>query len=485
MSKGQFTMDNLKLASSTEVLNMLKKKGTEDEYILFSGIVDKVNRRGKHQTRVLLITNRAIYNLAENYKCKRRIAMEDVESMNIDQSQDEVVINVPKEYEYKFISDMREQIAVVLVQAVENYEKRKLQVTRTGSEHDKKEEETPIWRGEKVSLKDFSVLKLLGKGAFGEVYQVKKKDSGNVYAMKILSKQFIADNQKIEHTMVERTILAVFDNPFIMTLRFAFQTKTKLYLVMDYYHGGMLLSHLDKAQRFTEDQARFIVAEVACALGHLHSCNFIYRDLKPDNILMDLDGHICLTDFGLAKQVDPNNPYATTFVGTPDYIAPEIINQQPHGPAVDWWSLGVLLYELVIGRPPFNSDNINTIFENILNTEPIFPDDIPISATCKHLITRLLIKDPTERLGSGDADVEDIIRHTFFDSIDFDKLLDKEAIPAYQPQTSKDKSGASDPLAHSFKVDWNYSVGGNTGTLENNDFKGFTFVNSGGVSHKP
>eukprot|EP00475_Leptophrys_vorax_P004150 TRINITY_DN1247_c0_g1_i1.p1 TRINITY_DN1247_c0_g1~~TRINITY_DN1247_c0_g1_i1.p1 ORF type:complete len:412 (-),score=98.89 TRINITY_DN1247_c0_g1_i1:475-1710(-) len=320
MSKGQFTMDNLKLASSTEVLNMLKKKGTEDEYILFSGIVDKVNRRGKHQTRVLLITNRAIYNLAENYKCKRRIAMEDVESMNIDQSQDEVVINVPKEYEYKFISDMREQIAVVLVQAVENYEKRKLQVTRTGSEHDKKEEETPIWRGEKVSLKDFSVLKLLGKGAFGEVYQVKKKDSGNVYAMKILSKQFIADNQKIEHTMVERTILAVFDNPFIMTLRFAFQTKTKLYLVMDYYHGGMLLSHLDKAQRFTEDQARFIVAEVACALGHLHSCNFIYRDLKPDNILMDLDGHICLTDFGLAKQVDPNNPYATTFVGTPDYI---------------------------------------------------------------------------------------------------------------------------------------------------------------------
>jgi len=174
---------------------------------------------------------------------------------------------------------------------------------------------------------------------------------------------------------------------------------------MDYYHGGMLLSHLDKRQRFTEEQARFIVAEVACALGHLHSCNFIYRDLKPDNILMDAEGHICLTDFGLAKKVNPDNPISTTFVGTPDYIAPEIINQLPHGPAVDWWSMGVLLYELVIGRPPFNSDNINQIFENIVNTEAVFPDDIPISSNLKHLISRLLIKDPADRLGTSDGDV--------------------------------------------------------------------------------
>lgn len=172
----------------------------------------------------------------------------------------------------------------------------------------------------KVTIDDFDLLKVLGRGAFGKVIQVRKKDSGKIYAMKVLKKNMVYQRKQVAHTQAERKILEAAQHPFLMGLRFAFQSETKLYLLMDFYKGGELFFHLQKKKRFSEDEARIIVAEVALALGHLHSKNFIYRDLKPENILMHESGHVCLTDFGLAKELDPDQTEARTMCGTPEYL---------------------------------------------------------------------------------------------------------------------------------------------------------------------
>eukprot|EP00475_Leptophrys_vorax_P019699 TRINITY_DN26_c0_g2_i4.p1 TRINITY_DN26_c0_g2~~TRINITY_DN26_c0_g2_i4.p1 ORF type:complete len:524 (-),score=131.43 TRINITY_DN26_c0_g2_i4:73-1644(-) len=516
MSRAHGNPDKLRLAANSTVVKMIAKKGTEDENVVFSAIVEKVNRRDKHQSRALLITSRALYNLApDNFKCKRRMPLEDIDSLIISTTSDEMIVHMPNEneYDYKLISEAKDQIALVLADVIDKYQGRKLKVTRvkdksipfTGKD---KSQSTPTQGDnkenneddeddgdsmmpeskEKVSLKDFELLHLLGKGAFGKVVKVKKRGTENIFAMKILKKKFIYENQQIEHTLVERAILSAFDNPFIMTLRYAFQTKDKLFLVMDFYQGGELYHHLEKKQRFSEEEARFIIAEIACAIGHLHSLDFIYRDLKPENILVDTEGHVCLTDFGLAKRVEPDEPLATTFVGTPQYIAPEIVNQQPHGKSVDWWSLGILLYELVVGVPPFHSDNMNELFQKIIKAPLRFPppEMIPMSIELKHLISRvcqwllctinifsqLLIRDPAERLGTGEGDIEDIIRHPFFATIDWDKLFAKEIIPPYQPaMSSKEKD--VEHIPHSLAETMTFNVSSNN-TMAN--LPNFTFV---------
>jgi hypothetical protein len=198
----------------------------------------------------------------------------------------------------------------------------------------------------KLSLNDFDLLKVVGKGAFGKVMLVRKKDgvgAGQIYAMKVLKKSVVASLGQIEHTKSEREILFVIRHPYIVRLRFSFQNEEKLFLVTDYYNGGSLYSHLKKVKFFSEDRARFYGAELLSALDHLHQQHIIYRDLKLENILMDHVGHIALTDFGLSKQDIDKTGGATTFCGTAEYIAPELLNNQKYGKAVDWWSFGILL----------------------------------------------------------------------------------------------------------------------------------------------
>jgi tRNA A-37 threonylcarbamoyl transferase component Bud32 len=199
---------------------------------------------------------------------------------------------------------------------------------------------------EKLTVADFDLLKIVGKGAFGKVMLVRKKnsqDEGKVYAMKVLRKDVIAAKGQIEHTKSERDILFEVRHPYIVRLRYAFQSDDKLYLVTDYYNGGTLFYHLRKSRHFTEERARFYAAELLSALDHLHKLNIIYRDLKLENVLMDHQGHLALTDFGLSKQNIDVTGGATTFCGTAEYIAPELLKGQKYGPAVDWWSFGILL----------------------------------------------------------------------------------------------------------------------------------------------
>lgn len=218
----------------------------------------------------------------------------------------------------------------------------------------KKEE----WESEEsLGVDDFEYLKVVGRGAFGKVMQVRKKSSGAIYAMKILKKVDVIAKGQVEHTMAEKEILCLVNHPFVVSLRFSFQTKEKLYIITDYYNGGSLFFHLRKTRQFTEERAKFYGAELLSGLAHLHSQNIIYRDLKLENVLMDHLGHIAITDFGLSKQDIGRGGGATTFCGTPEYLAPELLQNVPYGPGVDWWSFGIILFEMVHGSTPFYNKN--------------------------------------------------------------------------------------------------------------------------------
>jgi len=214
----------------------------------------------------------------------------------------------------------------------------------------------------KVGKDDFELLKVIGKGSFGKVMQVKKKDDGQIYAMKVLRKEAIIARKQVDHTRAEKAILQKIEHPFIVKLNYAFQTEDKLYMVLDFVNGGELFFHLKKEGKFSEERVRLYSAEIALALHHLHSRDIVYRDLKPENILIDADAHICITDFGLSKEII-SDEVTHTFCGTPEYLAPEVLKGQGHGCPVDWWSLGTLIYEMLTGLPPFYSQNINIMYQ--------------------------------------------------------------------------------------------------------------------------
>ena len=212
--------------------------------------------------------------------------------------------------------------------------------------------------------------------------------------MKSLRKDVIIEYDQVESTKLEKDILLQADHPFLVGMSYVFQTDQKIFFVMRFVRGGELFMHLRQVTRFPEERARFYAIQVAMALGHLHSKNIIYRDLKPENILMDEDGYICLTDFGLAKVLE-GNQMATSFCGTPDYLAPEILKETGHSFPVDWWALGILTYEMIVGFPPFytGTSNNSKMYELIKKKSVYFPDqkrhNIPMSDNCKDFINKV------------------------------------------------------------------------------------------------
>jgi serum/glucocorticoid-regulated kinase 2 len=276
-----------------------------------------------------------------------------------------------------------------------------------------------------VSMGDFDVLTVLGLGSFGRVMKVKHRRTGNIYAMKVLDKHQIITNKMVTHTQAEKTILTEVNNPFIVKLHYAFQTKKHLVLVLDFLCGGELFFHLQRSKRFTESRAKFYAAQIGLALEHIHAMKIIYRDLKPENLVLDRQGNCVLTDFGLAKREVKDMTH--TFCGTPEYMAPELIQKKGHTYAVDWWSLGIFLYEMVHGLPPFYTQNVTEMYDLILNRPLTFPTHF--SGELKSLLTRLLERDPLKRMQSG----EEFRRHPFFRDISWDKLLAKELKPEFVP----------------------------------------------------
>ena len=226
-----------------------------------------------------------------------------------------------------------------------------------------------------MSINDFTLLKVVGKGSFGKVLQVRKKDTGRIYAMKVMKKEDLVRRDEIAHTRSERNVLAQCRNPFLVSLKFSFQTPEKLYLVLDYINGGELFYHMQREGRFGEERTRFYAAEIVLALEHLHSNNVVYRDLKPENILLDCNGHIALTDFGLCKEnLKTSGDTTRTFCGTAEYLAPEVLKSQPYGRAVDWWSLGIVIFEMLTGLPPFYVENTNEMYKRIMGGVISWPE---------------------------------------------------------------------------------------------------------------
>jgi len=282
----------------------------------------------------------------------------------------------------------------------------------------------------KISTDDFDVVRVVGKGSFGKVMQVKKKGTDEVFAMKEMSKEIIERENLLEHTFAEKSILQKINHPFIVKLHYAFQTKDKLYLVLDFLSGGELFYHLGQDHKFDEWRAKFYTAEIGLALGHLHSLDIIYRDLKPENAVLDKDGHVCLTDFGLAKTNVRGATSAKTFCGTPEYLAPEFLIGAGHGKAVDWWSLGVLLYEMLCGIPPFYCENVSEMYELILKKPLEFPADV--SPAAQDLLRKLLDRNPQMRL----QDVEKFKAHPFFADLKFADLMARKIKPPFVPDPS-------------------------------------------------
>lgn len=291
-----------------------------------------------------------------------------------------------------------------------------------------------------IDMRDFEILKMLGKGSFGKVYMVRRKTGGGeIMAMKVLRKSELVKRSQVNHTMTERRIMSSVSHPFIVTLRYAFQTPTKLVMVSDYCCGGEIFFHLKKFRSFSESMVRFYAAELVSAIGHLHAKDIIYRDLKPENILLDEQGHVCLTDFGLSKTHCSEFSGAKTFCGTPEYLAPEMLisrkKKTEYGKAVDWWSLGTLMYEMLTGWPPFFDRNIEQMCTKIMKSPLKFPAHFGLSADVKSLIAGLLERDPTYRIGCRPgAGVNDIKNHPFFAEIDWDKLERRAIKPPFKPR---------------------------------------------------
>ncbi|KAG8165116.1 hypothetical protein KVR01_005391 [Diaporthe batatas] len=291
-----------------------------------------------------------------------------------------------------------------------------------------------------VGPEDFQILRLIGKGTFGQVYQVRKKDTGRIYAMKVLSKKVIVQKKEVAHTVGERNILvrtATSESPFIVGLKFSFQTPSDLYLVTDYMSGGELFWHLQKEGRFDEKRAKFYIAELILAIEHLHKNDIVYRDLKPENILLDANGHIALCDFGLSKANLTKNDTTNTFCGTTEYLAPEVLlDEQGYTKMVDFWSLGVLVFEMCCGWSPFYAEDTQQMYKNIAFGKVRFPRDT-LSLEGRNFVKGLLNRNAKHRLGAND-DAEELKRHPFFNDVDWEALAKKVITPPFKPSLKSD-----------------------------------------------
>ena len=284
--------------------------------------------------------------------------------------------------------------------------------------------ENPILNDSVIGFNSFTIEDCLGAGSFGKVFKVRLKSNGEIYAMKVLNKKFLMKNNQLKYAITECNVLKQAASPFILTLYYSFQTPENLYMIIDYCPGGDLNFHIIN-YLFEEDEARFYIAELILAIEHLHKLNILYRDLKPENILISKDNHIKLADFGLAKEGVSDQQNTKSFVGSPAYLAPEILNRKGVGKSADLYGIGAVLYEMMCGTPPFFSNNINLLYKNIsqskLMLHEYFSDEL------KDLLSQLLCRDPYKRIGVYDKN--ELKNHEWFKDIDWDKLAKKQINP--------------------------------------------------------
>ncbi|KAN0087748.1 hypothetical protein V8E55_006369 [Tylopilus felleus] len=331
-------------------------------------------------------------------------------------------------------------------------------------------------RKRKVGLDDFNFLAVLGKGNFGKVMLAEEKKTNALYAIKVLKKEFIIDNDEVESTRSEKRVFlaaARERHPFLLGLHSCFQTETRVYFVMEYVSGGDLMLHIQRKQ-FSLRQAKFYASEVLLALEYFHANGIIYRDLKLDNILLTLDGHVKVADYGLCKEDMWYGSTTSTFCGTPEFMAPEILLEQRYGRAVDWWAFGVLTYEMLLGQSPFRGDDEDEIFDAILEDEPLYPITMPRDAVS--ILQKLLTRDPARRLGSSKADAEEIKRHPFFKDVNFDDVFNKRIPPPYFPTINGSADTSNFDEEFTREQPTLTPVHGQLSSRDQQEFAGFSWV---------
>jgi len=323
----------------------------------------------------------------------------------------------------------------------------------------------------KKGFNDFKSLKTIGEGAYGKVYQVQDVQTNNIYAMKVLKKAHLLKKKAIGCTVTEKDILKKIRHPLIIKLYCTFQTSERVGFVMEYINGGQLFYHMRNESNFDEVKARFYAAEIILALEHLHSHNIIHRDLKPENILITGEGHICLTDFGLAKEEVTNDEGASTFCGTMEYMAPEMVRGLKYGKPADFWSVGILIYDMLLGEPPFRNKNRKKLQDMIISKKIKMP-------SYWHKETHSIIRDLTARDPKQRPKLDKIKSHPFFKGINWKKLCNLETDPPFKPHIEKGKLDVSNIDPYYIQKDPTFSPAKPISESQDEKFLNFTYVRS-------
>ena len=470
----------------------IKNNITREEEIQFSDRIKKINKNGWKQDRNIIITDHAIYNLKKT-NLKRRIDYKAIMGITLSKLSDEFVIHCEDiDYDYQYISPRKKTIIEIIAKNYEIIKEEELQLFEIGvkslntfvTTKKEKEKQQNLTRMPKtgqisvkdylfgnqsktdvkridtkkglkkkstfqnvdVTLSDFEIIKTIGRGSVGKILLVKYNNDEKYYAMKVMRKDQLISEGISDNVLVERNILLEGQCEFILTLSFCFQTPERVYFVTPFINGGDLFHKLKNEIFFKENLVQFYAAQVAIALQHLHDLGIAYRDLKPENILINEDGYIKLCDFG-SSVVIHGTEKENTFAGSPEYAAPEVITHEGHTFMCDWWSFGILIYELLYGNTPFYNVDKNRMYD-LINTGSIsFPKFIQIegenkprsykvSDDAKNLITKLLEKDPGTRLGR--KGLKEIKKHSFFSGINFDDLPKKKHKAPFKPTINKD-----------------------------------------------
>ncbi|XP_031622767.1 atypical protein kinase C isoform X2 [Contarinia nasturtii] len=349
------------------------------------------------------------------------------------------------------------------------------------------EETLEIGPQRQYSLDDFELIRVIGRGSYAKVLMVELKRTKRIYAMKVIKKALVTDDEDIDWVQTEKHVFETASNhPFLVGLHSCFQTPSRLFFVIEFVRGGDLMFHMQRQRRLPEEHARFYAAEISLALNFLHEKGIIYRDLKLDNVLLDHEGHIKLTDYGMCKEGIRPGDTTSTFCGTPNYIAPEILRGEDYGFSVDWWALGVLLYEMLAGRSPFDIAGANDnpdqntedyLFQVILEKTIRIPRSLSVKAAT--VLKAFLEKRPGERLGcSRQNPFMDIVSHPFFKSIDWESLEQKQITPPFRPRLDSDRDLANFPPEFTdepvqLTVDEDHVIE----RIDQSEFEGFEYVN--------
>ena len=327
-----------------------------------------------------------------------------------------------------------------------------------------------------INEKDFTPIKLIGKGSYGNVFLVRYQKNNHIYAMKVLSKSLLRQQSQETNTKAERNLMVQIHSPFIVNIKYAFQNDSKLYLVQEFVQGGDLFLHIHSQPKFPNEKAKFYVIELCLAIHFLHENNMLYRDLKPENILIDTDGHIKITDFGLCK-ILLNYEKTYTICGTVQYLAPEILTGEGYNKSVDWWSLGCIMYEMLVGRFPFKYQKNGKLNIDIYKKPIKYPSYIDENA--KDLMSKFMEIDPQKRLGSGENGWEDIKNHPYFKDVNWDEANNKKMKPPFLPNIESETD--TKYFEKTFTDEPIYNEEGDALFSEDNEYeenyKGFTYVN--------